>query len=267
MPRYFLLYLRYVSASVRGQMQYRASFFLMTFSQFVAIGIEFAGIWALFTRFGSLRGWSLAEVALLYGLANTAFALADMFGRGFDAFGTMVKSGDFDRLLLRPLATAFQLTAQELVLMRLGRMTCGALAIVWSVGQLNVGWDAAKGLLLALTLFGGAAVFFGLTVLQATSCFWTVESLEAWNAVTYGGVEAAQFPLTIYRREMRDFFTYIVPIACLNYLPASVLLNRSAALGIAPVLAWLSPLIGAAFLMVSLRVWQIGEGRYCSTGS
>lgn len=240
---------------------------MLAVGQFLAIGIEFAGIWALFDRFGNLRGWSLPEVALLYGMANTAFALADMFGRGFDSFSTMVKAGDFDRLLLRPLPTPFQLTAQELVLMRIGRMSCGLLALLWAMAKLGIGWDVGKILLLVFSLLAGACVFFGLFVLQAVFSFWTVESLEVWNTVTYGGVEAAQFPMTIYRSWMRDLFTFIVPIACLNYIPASVLLNRTEEMGISPLIAWGCPLVGFLFLAICLRTWAFGERKYCSTGS
>jgi ABC-2 type transport system permease protein len=248
-------------------MEYRASFLMMCVGQFLAVGIEFIGIWALFQRFGTLQGWTLPEIALLYGMANTAFAIADMFGRGFDMFSNMVRTGDFDRLLVRPLPTAFQLTAQELLLTRIGRMSCGIFALCWSFSLLHTIWDIAKILLLAGSLLGGACVFFGLFVLQATCSFWTVESLEVWNMVTYGGVEAAQFPMTIYRSWMRDLFTFIVPIACLNYIPASILLNHPQSTHLPPFVAWFSPLVGPLFLFACLRIWRIGEGKYCSTGS
>ena len=50
-------------------------------------GIEFLGLWALFDRFGSLRGWTLPEAAMFYGLINIVFSLSDAIGRGFDLFG------------------------------------------------------------------------------------------------------------------------------------------------------------------------------------
>ena len=63
-------------------MQYRASFAMLTFGQLAITVIDFLAVWALFSRFGSLRGWRLPEVAILYGMAHTAFALAEGFGRG-----------------------------------------------------------------------------------------------------------------------------------------------------------------------------------------
>ncbi|XXX55556.1 ABC-2 family transporter protein [Sorangium sp. So ce124] len=59
-------------------------------------------------------------------------------------------------------------------------------------------------------------MFYGLLVLQATLCFWTVESLEIMNAWTYGGTEAAQYPLTLYRDWFRRFFTFVVPLASVS---------------------------------------------------
>jgi ABC-2 type transport system permease protein len=261
------LYWRYAVISLRGQMQYRASFIMWSIGQFLAVGIEFLGIWAMFDRFGSLKGWTLAEVALLYGIANVAFALAESFGRGFDTFSGVVRAGDFDRLLLRPRSTALQVAGQEFQFLRFGRLLNGLVALVWATFQLGIAWTPAKTLLLLATTLGGSCVFYGLFVLQATLCFWTVESLEIMNTVTYGGTETAQYPMTIYRPWFRRFFTFVVPLACMNYIPASAILDRGASLGVPAWLPWVAPLVGVAFLLVSLQVWRFGERRYRSTGS
>jgi ABC-2 type transport system permease protein len=261
------LYRHYMILSLRGQMQYRASFFLWSVGQFLAVAIEFVGIWALFDRFGTLRGWTLPEVALLYGMTNVAFALAESFGRGFDTFSTLVKGGDFDRLLLRPRSTALQVAGQEFQLLRVGRLLQGIAVLVWGMAALHIAWTAPKALLLLAAILSGACVFYGLFVLQATMCFWTVESLEIMNTVTYGGTETAQYPLTIYRPWFRRFFTFVVPLVCVNYVPASALLGREAELGVPAALPWLIPLVGVLFLVASLHIWKLGERRYRSTGS
>src|SRR5262249_15238657 len=154
--------------SLRGQMQYRASFLMLTLGQLLITGIEFLGIWALFARFGSLRGWSLAEIGLFYGMVNVAFAIAEGVGRGFDTFSNLVKSGDFARLLLRPRSTALQVAAQEWQLMRIGRLLQAAAVLGWAMTALPVAWSPAQILLLFATIGGGVCLFYGLFVLQAT---------------------------------------------------------------------------------------------------
>ena len=188
----FQLYWRYISISVRSQMQYRASFVMESLGQFAVTGIEFVGVLVLFSRFSTLEGWSLHEVAFLYGLVNVGFAFADTISRGFDSFGLMVKSGDFDRLLLRPRSTVLQIMGQELVLRRVGRLAQGLAVLVWAATILHVDWTAAKVALTVATISGGAALFAGLMILQATLAFWTTETLEIMNTVTHGGVQTTR---------------------------------------------------------------------------
>lgn len=259
------LYGRMLAISIRGQLQYRASFVMMTLGNALSALIEFLGIWALFGRFGSLEGWSLAEAALFFGMGNIAFSLNEMFLRGFDMFNHQVKSGEFDRVLLRPRSTVLMMLGSECQLMRIGKLLQGLVVMVISFTMLDVSWWAAdRWLLLVLSILGGACLFGGVIVLQATSCFWTVESIEVWNSITYGGVTTVQYPLDIYRKPLRFFFTYIFPLAAMNYWPCAYLLGR----GYTPVwLSWLSPVIGFLFFLLCLAVWHIGVRHYRSTGS
>ncbi len=260
------LYLRYVGVSVRSQMQYRTSVVMYAVGNFLTTALEFFSIWALFERFGQIRGWSLAEVALLYGMANLSFAFAEIASRGFKLFSEMVKSGDFDRLLLRPRGTAFQVGAQQLDLMKTGRIVQGVVVLAYAVTTLELHGSLANGLLITFAVVGGACTFAGVFVLQGALAFWTVEGLELASIVTYGGVETSQYPLSIYTAGFRRFFTYVVPLAFLNYIPALALLDRAEA-DVPAWLPWISPAIGFTFLLVCLQVWKIGVRHYRSTGS
>src|SRR5689334_7354371 len=64
------LYRRYIGISIRSQLQYPASFVMASVGILLVTGIEFLGVWALFDRFGTIRGWSLPEVALFYGIIS-----------------------------------------------------------------------------------------------------------------------------------------------------------------------------------------------------
>lgn len=261
------LYFRYVGISLLGQMQYRASFLLYVIAHFANAGVEFIGIWVLFDRFGSLQDWTLPEVALLYGIVHIGFAIADATGRGFDLFPMMVKSGDFDRLLLRPRSTALQLAGQELQLVRIGRLLQGVAVLIWAAVALDLAASPTRIALIVAAILSGACLFYGAFILQATLAFWTVETMEIMNVFTFGGVEAAQFPLSIYRPWFRRFFTFVVPLACINYFPAHAILGRPFPSETPTVLPWIAPIFGFAFLTVALLIWRIGERHYQSTGS
>ncbi len=262
------LYARYIAISFRSQMQYRASFVMQSIGQLLFGATDFLAIWTLFDRFGALEDWRLPEVALFYGMVNVAYAITDTTSRGFDALGHMVRSGDFDRLLLRPRSTALQLAGQELTLRRIGRLLQGLAVLFWAVHALDVAWSLGRVLLTVVAILGGTCLFYGLIVLQATLSFWTIESLEIMNAVTYGGREAGMYPLTIYRTWFRRLFTFVVPLACVSYFPALAILGRDDTVLSSPVwFRWSAPLAGVLFLVVSLQVWKFGIRHYRSTGS
>lgn len=258
------LYGRMIAVSIRGQLQYRASFVLLTIGNALSAIIEFVGVWALFGRFGSLAGWSLADAGVFFGMGNIAFALCEMFMREFDMFSHSVKTGDFDRMLLRPRSTVLQMLGAQCQIMRIGRLLQGIVVLVVSLGSMQAAWGMDRWALLVLSIVGGAFLFSGMIVLQATSCFWTVESLEVWNCITYGGVTTIQYPLDVYQKPLRYLFTYVVPLVSMNYWPCSYLLGR---FYVPAWLSWVSPLIGVAFFALSLLVWRIGVRHYRSTGS
>ena len=261
------LYGRYASISLRAQLEYRGSFVLQAVGQFLVTGLEFVAILALFNRFGEIRGWALPEVAFFYGLISITFAIADAIARGFDVFGNMVKFGEFDRLLLRPRSTVLQLFGHELTLRRIGRLGQGVAVMVIAISALDVAWTAGRIALLGLTIASGVCLFIGLIIFQATSAFWTTESLEMWNAFTYGGVSMSQYPMEIYRPAFRRFFTFVIPLACINYFPGVAILGRPDPLGTSIVMQSVAPLAGPIFLLIALGIWRFGVRHYQSVGS
>jgi ABC-2 type transport system permease protein len=261
------LYGRLVAASIRAQFAYPASLAIQSGSSFLITVIEFIGVWALFRRFGHIAGWRLGEVALFYGLASVTFAIADAVARGFDVFGSVfVKTGGFDRLLLRPRSPALQLLGYELRLTRIGRFSQGVAVFVIGVSLTGFQLTLAAAAILAFAVLGGVALFSGLFILQATLAFWTVESLEAANILTYGGEAAAEYPLNVYARWFRDFLIWGVPIGCVTYLPMLAAMGRADPLGAPGWLTPLAPLAGFGFLAVSLFIWRFGVRRYASAG-
>lgn len=261
------LYFRYISGSFKSQMQYKVSFWLHLVGQFFTTAIEFFGIWTLFNRFSQIGTWTLAEVALFYGMVNTSFACADALGRGFDLFGRMIRAGDFDRVLLRPRSTVLQLFGTEFTLKRLGRLTQGLAVLGWSLSTLHIPLSLSTLWLLGTACIGSIALFVGIVIMQATLTFWTIDSLEIMNILTYGGVETAQYPFSIYRQWFQQFFTFLIPLTCVSYFPLLAVLKKAAEFSVPLWVCYVSPIAGILFLIVSLKLWRIGERYYCSTGS
>lgn len=259
---------RYASASMRAQMQYPGSTILLAIGGFAVNIIDVLAIWALFDRFGAVQGWRMGDICLFFGVVSTSFALSQFLTQGFDVFGTaFVRTGAFDRILLRPRSAALQLIGYEIRLSRIGRLIQGLVMIVAATLLLDLRWDAAMVALVIWTLLGGVALFLGLFVLQAVLAFWTVESLEVVNAATYGGVQAAQFPLSLYADWLRNFLIFVVPLGCVAYYPVLALLGKPDPLGAPAWVLPIAPAAGLVFLAGSFLAWRLGVRHYTSTGS
>lgn len=262
------LLLRLIAASLRAQAQYPTSAILTTIGQFAGNGIEIFAVWALFDRFGDVHGWRLGEVAVFYGLVHMMFAIADVLCRGFDVLGTeFLRTGDFDRVLLRPRTATLQLMGYDFRISRIGRFAQGLLVLLIGTKAAGVDWNVTSLAIALWAVAGGVALFFGIVVLQGTLSFWTIESLEVMNVVTYGGVQAAQFPLSLYNGWLRGALTYVVPIACVAYFPILLILGRADPLGTPAWFGAVAPVAGFVFLGIAFVAWRFGVRHYCSTGS
>jgi ABC-2 type transport system permease protein len=262
------LYGRYIITSLRAQAQYPTATLMLTAGHCAATSIEILCVFALFHRFGSVGGWSFGEAALFYALVNIMFSLADLLSRGFEVFGTdFVRTGAFDRVLLRPRAAALQLAGYEVRLSRLGRLIQASIVLVFATNLVPITWDAQAVAIALWAVAGGIALFMGIMVLQATLAFWTVDSLEIMNVLSYGGVQAAQYPLNIYAAWFRRVLTFGLPLACVAYYPVLAILRRPDPLGAPDWLLPLAPIAGFAFLALSFVAWRTGMTRYASTGS
>lgn len=258
------LFLKLIGISFKSQMQHRASFLMLISTYFLSTFIDIIGIWVLFDRFKMVQGWTLREVAIIYGIMHVGFSIPEAFARGFDNFGLLIKNGDFDRVLLRPLGTLFQMASREIQWLRFGRFIQGSIILTWGCGQLDFYSSPEHLFIIAFGILGTAAVFYGLFIMQATLTFWTTETLELMNITTFGGLEVGQYPMSIYKPVLRGFFTFIIPLGCVAYYPIATALDHET---IPMWIGAIAPVAGVIFLSLSICLWKYGVRHYSSTGS
>lgn len=264
------LYGRLVAMQLRAQLQYKTDLALEFLTTFLLTVLEFCGLLLYFVPFPTLLGWSVGEVALLSAVTSLGFGLAELFGSGIDSFATVIRKGEFDRVLLRPVTAIVQVGTNEFRLRRTGRVIQGISAFVISLFLLRglaLIWTPLKVLVLALGIVSSALIFISILLLGATSCFWTVQTTELTNILTYGGREVLSYPLTIYHQLLQRLFVFIVPLAFGTYIPTCYILGRALPFGLPDWLAFISPLVASIFALVALAFWRFGVHRYQSTGS
>ena len=269
MIRTFDLYRRLILIQIRSQLQYRTAFIMETTATATMQGLFFLSIYLVMNRFGDIGNWSIGEVAFLYGLVELSFGLMDMIFSGFDPkdFGKQVRLGTFDQLLLRPVSLLLQIFGSEFVIRRLGRIFQGVLIFFVALSFNDIQWTIIKIAYVPIIVLSMVLFFGGLFIIGSTITFWTIDSIEAINILTYGGSEMMAYPMHIYQDWLRHIFTFLVPAIFLNYYPALYILDKPDPLNYPSFAPFLSPVAGLAVFMAALAFWRFGLKHYQSTGS
>lgn len=256
------LYFRYVSIVLRSTMQYKVSFFLMVIGRFL---LSFSGIICIFfmlSRFGQVKGYSLGDVLLCFSIIQMDFSLAECIGRGFAAFSSIVRQGEFDRILLRPRSVILQVLGSRFQIDRIGLIVQAAAVFIYVIAISAVDWTLGKVLTVIFMLFGGTFLFISLFMLEAALTFFTLNGLEVMNILTHGAKEHGQYPIDIYGKGMMRFCTYVIPYTLVQYYPLQYLLGRTQ--------HWyygIYPFGAVCFLAVCYGMWRFGMRHYQSAGS
>ncbi len=170
-------------------------------------------------------------------------------------------------MLTRPMNPFLQILASDLNLRHLGGMLQGCFAFVIAFNLVEIEWTTGKVLYLPVFVLSAGMLYLMLFTLEATLCFWTTESNEAINAVTYGGRTLAVYPLDIYGDWLRRFFLFVVPLGFVIFLPATYVLDKPLPFGFPAWTQFIAPPVTVAFGFVAARLWRLGINRYRSTGS
>lgn len=263
------LYSRLLGIQLRSQMQFRLPFFADLFSTALLNFSFFAAIVLVLERFGDVAGWTLPELAFLYGMIESSFGTMDMVFSTFDpdTFGAFIRTGRFDQVLLRPMNLVVQIMGHNFILRRLGRISQGLAVLIYALVSLPIAWTAPKLILLPIVWLSQVIAMGALYIVGSTLTIWTVERLEAINIVTYGGVEMMGYPFTIFPSWLRTVFTWLLPFIFLNYLPALYILDKSDWLGFPLWSAFVAPLAAGMMFFLALRFFRFGLRHYQGTGS
>jgi ABC-2 type transport system permease protein len=258
---------RVAKLRLRGQMAYRASFAMQIGGNFLVNGVEVIATIFLFNRFQNLGGWSLNEVLFLTGISMLAFSIGDTISNGIQTVPQLIRAGEFDRLMIRPVSVFLQAVVNEVSLRHVGHLLQGVVLFTYGAATVDANWTVLNIAYLAVMTLCGAAIFIALFTIEAVISFWTVNSVEAINAFTYGGSDLAQYPLHIFPKLFQRFFLWILPLGFVSYYPALHILGKEDPIGLPDAIRFLGIPMTIAFCLVVAYGWRLALNRHGSTGS
>ncbi|MFD4274266.1 ABC transporter permease [Streptomyces cyaneofuscatus] len=256
-----------VAMWVRSTMAYRASFVMTTFGNLAATAFDFLTIVLMFTHVDALGGYTLPEIALLYGVSATAFGLCDLLLGSMERLGRRVRDGTLDTLLVRPVPVLAQVAADRFALRRIGRILQGLAVLGYALVTLDIAWTPLKVAMLPVMVISGAAVFGAVFVAGAAFQFVAQDASQVQSAFTYGGATLLQYPPTIFAKDLVRGVTFVVPLAFVSWLPTLYVLDREYPLDLPQWVAFLAPVVAVAVGGLAGLAWRAALRTYRSTGS
>lgn len=255
------------AASMRGHMQYKLGFAAGVAGLLIAYAGEFINMYFLLDRFGDLKGWSLGDLVFIYGLAILAWGLCVGIFMQFRDVEEYVVRGDFDRFLVRPLSPFLHLLAHRFQIFNLGQFLFGAWALWYAGRWAGILWSGPRIVFLVGVVSGGALILGGALVLVGALALWFYRTSALYWTVIMPARQLTWYPVTIFPRPVQVLLVFVLPFAFINFFPAHVFLDRMHDVLFHPALAYLTPLVGIAFMGIALLVWRLGLDQYKSSGS
>ena len=218
-------------------------------------------VFILMDKFHFLDNYDIYELMLGISIVQFGFSFSECFMRGFDKFSEVIKVGGLDLMLIRPRNIYVQVFGSNIELTKLSRVLGSLVLFIIAISNIDsITWYGV--LYLFLLLVGSSMIYAALFIFSACFCFKTVEGLEFMNIFTDGSREFGQYPMGLFRREVILVFTFLIPLACVNYYPISYILGKSDNI-------WylISPLMTFVLFIMSIITFNRCIRHYEGTGS
>lgn len=260
-------YKQYWRINYLTMLEYRANFFMWLGFTIAYHGTAIGALWITLHQFPSMNGWDFPQMAFLYALWMLGHELHNTFFFTVVNVPEYVREGRFDRFLVRPQDTLFQVLTVPSQIIPDG-LTLAVIYFVIATRYAGINVDAAYVLLVPLVVLGGAFIDLGISLAVATASFWFIRIDTLRWVIMSLEQEFTRYPITIYTRPVRLILAFVLPFAFMNYFPATFFLHKAeTGLSLSPSVGLLTPAIGVAWLAVSYVFWRIGLNHYQGTGS
>jgi viologen exporter family transport system permease protein len=260
-------YWQYWRINVLTLLEYRANFVMWFGFTIVYHGVALAALYVTMRQFPSMNGWDFRQMFFLYALWMTGHELHNGLFFNVVTVPDYIREGRFDRFLVRPLDTLFQVLTVPQQNVPDG-LLLGIITLAFATAAAGVHVDWTYVIFVPLVVAGGALIDLGISLVVATVSFWFIRVDTLRWVVMSLEQDFTRYPISIYSRGVRIVLTFVLPFAFMNYFPATYFLQKAeTGLHLNPAIGLLTPAIGLAWLAVSYAFWRVGLRHYQGTGS
>ena len=253
----------YFAQFLKARMAYRADFFADLFATGLGTAASLLFVFVLFVPIDSLAGWQRDEILFIYGLSLIPYGLFSAVSWNLYDFGDhYIIEGNFDRVLLRPLNSFFQVLFESFRIHTLADCLIGAVVIATAARSLDLPFGLFDWIWLFVAAVSGATLFIAVFGTIASLSFHFEDRIGIAPPV-FNLINAGRYPVEIFQPLVRFLLRWIIPFSFVAFYPSTGILGRDEF----QTLCLLSPLVALVSLGVLAFAWTLGVRQYKSTGS
>jgi ABC-2 type transport system permease protein len=241
------------STNLKAVTALRGSFLLSMTFMALNNATFFVFWWVLLGRVGTLRGWAIADVELLFGISAAGFGLMQATAGGAMHLSRFIDEGVLEPLLAQPKPTLLYALGCRSQASGFGDLASGAAFMLLSG---YVSWhNAPRTLLCVLASF---AAYTAICVSFFSLAFWASKTHTLSRQLLDILITFSLYPEPLFGGALRLVLFTLLPAGFVAYLPAGVVKNASS--------FDLVCMLGgtALYVWLATRIFQAGLRRYAS---
>lgn len=253
----------FVVQELKRMVEYKANFVVGIIGFLLGQITNILFIWIIFAQIPNLKGWTINQIVFIYGFSLIPKGIDHLLFDNLWAVGHfIVRRGEFDKYLTRPVNTLFHVMVEKLQVDALGELITGIALICVTVFHVGIEWSLTKVLLIILVIPFATLIYTGIKIATAALAFWIKRSGNV-TYMFYMVNDFAKYPVTIYNNTVRGIITYIIPFAFTAFYPAKYILT-----GQNPMYnVGMTVVMSVILMAIGICVWNRGIRAYESAGS
>jgi ABC-2 type transport system permease protein len=271
-------YLRLLFALGRYALQreliFRGNFLTRVAVEVLWLGILLVFYHAVFTRTDVVATWTQEEYLFFVGCQVALGGIIETFFlENCSSFAELVRSGDLDFYLLKPIDEQFLITCHSIDWATAPNVLLGVVIMVASLAEMGWAFDPVQVVLFALLFGCGVVLAYSFLLMLASTSVWLVRNqslYEMWWLFT----SLMRYPREIFKGPWASplgwFFTFIIPVIVVVNVPAHIMVKRLLDPTSAEFDPWLVVYTAAAavvLLVGSRKFFRLALRRYRSASS
>lgn len=239
----------------------RIDFVTFILAKILRMGFFFFFVISVFSPNSRVVGYSSQEAFLFFAFMNLIDMLLQLFYRGLTDHPRIVKNGDLDFILTKPVNPLFYCTFRIFDVLDLITLPVTFAIIGYGLWQWGGNIQFINTFLTTIFVVLGFIIALTLNIIIASLSFWTTEVTNA-HWIYRDFVYVARFPPEVFPKLLQLIFTYLIPIFVIVSFPTKALLHRLSLFEI----IW-AFLITTITVISALAIWNKGIKHYTSASS